>query len=111
MTKFYLFLFIALLACSPKVVTFSRSDVDRASAKFPNATEASLIEGRTHYETNCATCHLLKAVTSQSEEGWRKVVPKMVEKANKKAGKVIIDAAMEEKILTYLVTMATAPSK
>ena len=111
MNKLFIFLFIALMACSPKIVTFTQSDVERASAKFPGTTEASLIEGRTHYQTNCATCHLLKSPTSHSEEGWRNWVPKMVVKANEKAGKIIIDPKMEESILAYLVTMTTAPSK
>ncbi|MFM9943623.1 MAG: c-type cytochrome [Bacteroidia bacterium] len=110
-SKFSIFLFIALVGCSPKVVTFTQSDVDRASVKFPGATTASLAEGKELYKTHCQSCHLLKSVKSQSEDGWRKIVPGMVQGANKKAGKVVVDAVIEEKILAYLVTMSTAPAK
>jgi cytochrome c5 len=111
MKKIIVICFLSLMACSPKVVSFSKSDVERAVIKFPSSTEASLIEGKNLYSQNCQSCHLLKSPTSRSEEGWRQIVPPMVKEANKKAGKVILTPESEQKILAYLVTVTTAPSK
>lgn len=85
----------------------SQADVDRVQAKYAGYTLAELTEGKALYEKNCVNCHKLYAPKSQSEAGWRKEVPPMVKKANKKAGSEVITAASQEKILRYVVTMAT----
>lgn len=85
----------------------NQADIDRVQEKFPGYTLAELNEGRKLYESNCNLCHGLKKTASESEEEWRKIVPPMVQKANKKNGNAI-DAAGEEKILRYVVTMSLA---
>lgn len=89
----------------------TQADADRGAAKFPGTTLASLIEGKTSYETHCQTCHGLKTPASQTEDGWKKIVPNMVGKVNRKAGKEAISAEMQESILRYVVTMSSAPAK
>lgn len=111
MTKFSIIFLVSLMACSPKIVSFTQSDADRASEKFPGSTLATLTEGQNHYKQYCGSCHPHKSPTAKNEEQWKVIVPKMVIKANKKAGKQAINAEMEQSITTYLVTMCTAPKK
>lgn len=86
------------------VSELSDADVSRVQTKFPGYTLADLKEGKELYENNCALCHGLKKLDSQTEEGWRNVVPPMVKKANNKVTNKL-DAAAEEKILRYVITM------
>lgn len=88
----------------------SKSDVARVQDKFPGYTLDELVEGKKLYENNCALCHGLKKLNSQTEEGWRKVVPPMVKKANNKNGNAL-DEAAQEKILRYVITMGPALEK
>lgn len=83
------------------------ADVARVQSKFPGYTLTDLKDGKELYENNCALCHGLKKLNSESEEGWRKIVPPMVKKANVKNGNKL-DAAAEEKILRYVITMGPA---
>ncbi len=92
---------------TPPSTGITQADVERAAAKFPGSTLATLTEGKTIYEAHCGSCHALKSPTSESENEWRKIVPNMVQKVNKKEGKPLGQAS-EDKILAYLVTMAQA---
>lgn len=83
----------------------TQSDVDRVASKFPNYSLAELNEGKQLYENNCGLCHALHKPTSLDEQGWRKIVPPMVSKTNKKTGNTL-DAKAEEKILRYVITMS-----
>jgi mono/diheme cytochrome c family protein len=85
----------------------SQKDVDRVQDKFPGFTLAELNEGKALYEKHCGTCHGLKPLDGQTEEGWRNIVPPMVKKANRKEGNVI-DERGEDLILKYVVTMGPA---
>lgn len=82
----------------------SQADVDRVKDKFPGYTLSQLNEGKVLYENNCALCHDLVEPIHESEEGWRRIVPEMVVKANKKNGNTL-DPSGEEKILRYVITM------
>ncbi len=100
---------VFLAACGTAVKTGvpAQSDADRATAKFPGTTLAELNKGKIAYEANCGNCHGLKNPLKYSEEEWRKEVPPMAKKAK-------VDAATEELILKYVVTMSgasPAPSK
>lgn len=97
---------IILISCgSTKLLTPTQADADRGSAKFSGLTLASLNEGKANFETHCTTCHGLKDPKKKTEDQWKSIVPRMAQKANKKAGKEVIDAAMEASILQYVVTM------
>ncbi len=101
-TIFFASCVLILGACAAKkAAVLSQTDADRASAKFPGATLASLNEGKKHYEDNCGKCHGLKKPSSESEAGWRKIVPDMAQKAE-------VDAKTENLILQYVVTMGSA---
>jgi len=103
---------LMLAACSTavKLVQPTQSDVDRGVQKYSNLTLADLNQGKAIYEKECNLCHGLKNPASQSEEKWKKIVPKMVEKVNKKKGTTAIDKKSEEILLQYLITMSTAPA-
>lgn len=100
-----------LFSCSAKLLAPTQADAERGMTKYEGLTLASLNEGKALFEQNCSKCHGLKSPTSRNEEKWNKIVPIMVKKVNKKAGKEEIDAAEEQLILKYLVTMSTAPGK
>lgn len=101
-----------LAACSTvKLVQPTQSDVERGVQKYSNLTLADLNQGKAIYERECGLCHGLKNPTSQSEEKWKKIVPKMVVKTNNKKGKIAIDEKSEEILLQYLITMSSAPAK
>ncbi len=100
------FAIVFLIACgSAKLLLPTQADADRGAQKFSGLTLAELNEGKSLYEMNCAACHGLKRPASQSEREWNKIVPEMVGKVNKEAGKEVIDAHKQQVILNYLVTM------
>lgn len=87
-------------------MTPSQSDVDKVKTKYPDYTLAQLNQGKTLYEAHCGTCHALKSPTSEPESEWKEIVPEMTVKANKKGAE--IDAAEQELILRYVITMRNA---
>jgi cytochrome c5 len=112
MYKIFLsFCVLALVSCSAKLLVPTQADADRGMTKYEGLSLTSLLEGKALFEQNCSKCHGLKSPTSRNEEKWNKIVPIMVKKVNKKAGKEELDAAEEQLILKYLVTMSTAPGK
>jgi cytochrome c5 len=92
---------LLLAACAAKktAVVISDADANRAAAKYPGATLASLQQGKTLYEDNCGKCHGLKSPTAYNEEQWGKHVKRMAPKAK-------IDKPTEDLILQYVVTMS-----
>lgn len=95
-------------ATSPSSSALTEADAARMSGKFEGYTLAQAQEGKALYEQNCASCHNLKNPASRSEAQWQSIVPNMTAKANRKAGKTVIDGKSEELILRYLITMSTA---
>jgi len=97
---------VLLAGCfSAKLVTPTQSDVDRVTAKFSDYSLVELNNGKMLYEKNCGTCHGLKSPTSETEENWKKIVPSMSKKVNKKS--IVLDDKAQESILRYLITMST----
>lgn len=91
-------------ACgAPKTtVTVGQSQIDKVKHLYPDYTLADFNSGKTAYETSCKSCHPLKDPGSKTEQEWKVIVPKMVEKANKKTEN--ISPATKESIERYLVT-------
>jgi mono/diheme cytochrome c family protein len=65
-----------------------------------------MTKGKELYESNCQTCHQLAKPDSETESAWNHIVPEMVQKTNRKAGKDVLDAEGEKLILRYLITMS-----
>lgn len=84
----------------------SQANVDAVADKFPGYTLVDLTKGKELYESNCQTCHKLAKPGSESESAWNHIVPEMVQKTNRKAGKDVLDAEGEKLILRYLITMS-----
>jgi hypothetical protein len=89
--------------------TGTQADVDRVAVKFPGYTLAKLESGRMEYEEHCQTCHSLKNPKDYSEERIRMIVPAMAEKANKKAGTVVVDSEEEVMIMQYMIAIHDRP--
>jgi cytochrome c5 len=108
--KKYLLLFGLTILVSCATTKFipptpSQADADRGAKKIPGLTMEQLTAGKTNFEQQCGKCHGLKNPASRNEAQWRQTVPKMSAKAKNKFKKDVIDAAMQESILAYLVTM------
>lgn len=84
-----------------------QTDVDRVQLKFPGYTLEQLKEGKVLYENNCVMCHALEKPSSEPEDEWRSIVPRMVLKANKRSMNPITPES-EDLILRYLITMGPA---
>ena len=109
MKKIFLLLGTTLIfacATTKETATISNSDLERGKAKYPDMTMESLKAGKMNFEQQCTKCHGLKNPKSKTSEQWHEIVPVMSAKANKKAGSEVVDAAMQESILRYLVTMS-----
>lgn len=103
-----------LFGCaSVQLITPSQADVDRVQTKYPNYSLTQLNRGKQLYENNCGACHGLKDPASRSEEKWKKIVPEMVGKVNKKTA--VLNQQDQDDILKYVITMSSAagtlPSK
>jgi cytochrome c5 len=111
MKKILFILFVCLfVACGTvKLAAPQQSDVDRVSTKYPGYTLTELNDGKALFQQTCNRCHKLKNPTSRDETKWNEIVPKMINKLNKKEGKTVIDQTQQESILKYLVTMSSAP--
>jgi len=106
---FYLFLITAATACSVKLIAPAQSDIDRVHDKYPGYSLSELNEGKALFEQTCNRCHRLKNPASRDEDGWKKIVPVMIKRLDKKEGKQVIDDRQQESILRYLITMSSAP--
>ena len=83
------------VACGSAKST-SAINLTAAQAKYPGYSMADFTAGQALYAANCGRCHPAYTPDSHTEEQWAKWVPKMVPKANKKAGIVAIDDAGQE---------------
>ena len=103
----YIISAIIFISCaSTKPVAPTNADVERGKTTYPNLTLEAANAGKMNFEQQCSKCHGLKKPNSKTAEQWQKIVPGMAAKAEKKAGKVVIDQATQESILHYLVAMA-----
>ncbi|MCO4292143.1 hypothetical protein NF867_04610 [Solitalea sp. MAHUQ-68] len=100
---------ITLAACGTSKVTSKNADVERGALKFPGYTVSEYNAGKKATQAYCGGCHALKTPQDFNEAQWSMIVPKMVKKANKKAGSEVIDPKAQEAIMKYLITMSSAP--
>lgn len=116
MKKIYIVAAVALVvavACKSKkevvavAVDPGVAAVKRGETKFPGYTAAMYAEGKTINETYCGGCHSINHPDSESEEAWKKIVPNMVKKTNRKAGSTVITPEKEEVLLKYLLASKT----
>lgn len=99
---------IAILAAcgTTKLLTPTQLDVDRGAKKYQGLTLTDLNQGKMIYEKSCGNCHGLKKAESENESEWTRIVPDMVKKTNKKAGKEEINSDQQQLLLKYLITMS-----
>jgi cytochrome c5 len=108
--KSILILSLILASCgAAKLLTPTQSDVDRVVVKYPGYALSELNQGKIIYEQNCGNCHGLHDPSSRTETQWNNIVPGMTKKANKKAGKEVINIEDQQTLLKYLITMSSAP--
>lgn len=90
-----------MAACAAKKATVSITDAhaQKAAAKYPGASMATLQQGKTLYEDKCGKCHGLKDPGAYDEAQWGKHVKRMAPKAK-------IDKPTEDLILQYVVTLS-----
>jgi len=67
-----------------------------ATTKWPDATEASLGEGRALFASKCNTCHEHPDVNAIAEGKWPEIVKEMGEKAK-------LDAKQSELVLRFVL--------
>jgi cytochrome c5 len=102
---FYLSTLLFLVACgTTKLAAPAQADADRGTTKFADITLAQLTEGKAVYDLNCGACHKAPKPKSQSEAGWRHIVPEMCVKAKRKTGNSI-SPEQEESLLRFLIVM------
>jgi cytochrome c5 len=106
--SFILLSMVLLTACSVKLIAPAQSDVARVSSEFPDYSLTALKNGQALFEHTCNRCHRLKNPASRNENKWRKLVPVMIGRLNKKEGRQVIDDKQQESILRYLITMSSA---
>lgn len=89
-------------ACSPKT---SIPSGQRNTEKSGNEPKEIFAEAKLIYNGKCATCHAPKNASLYTAEALTRIVPSMVAKTNKRAGSEIINAAQQQMLLEYLLTI------
>lgn len=88
---------------SAQLASPTETDLERASAANPEITLAELTRGYELYTANCNKCHGLEDPKEYTEEQWRRLVPAMVPKANRKGSNLTPED--ENLILQYVLAM------
>lgn len=88
---------ITLLAgCGKPLPEVSPGLVVRAQARWPEASEATLIQGRTTFLSHCGRCHEHPDPARHDERGWTYYVREMAPKAQ-------LDAQQQRDVLRFLI--------
>jgi cytochrome c5 len=77
--------------------------IDVAPSVHTTVMNTESASGQMLYETKCNTCHTFKKPTSKTVEQWQKIVPNMVNMANKT--KILITEEEKKLILEYVVAL------
>ncbi len=95
----------ALSCTTLKLAEPTEADVEKGKNTFSNLTLEDLKEGKKLYESHCNLCHKLYNPQALNDEEWKKIVPPMVKKVNKKIGQQVLSSQEEEKILKYILVI------
>ena len=90
--------------CTPKFLTPTQADADRASQNFSGTTLADLNNGYQLYIDRCNNCHWLKHPKKKSLEAWSHILPKMAHKA-----KIDINSQDYKDLKAYIYTLHDRP--
>lgn len=93
---------------APTAEEAAQAHMKKVLASFPNYTLEDFNSGKTLYEKNCSTCHMLHNPSSQNEFAWNEIVPDMVKKSNRKG--TAIDSTQQDLILKYVVSLSKNPN-
>jgi cytochrome c5 len=85
--------------CTSAFPSPSSVDVERARARWADATLEGLKEGRELYLAKCGACHALKAPSDLAPDAWPHAVRDMSDEARLSDGE-------RDAIVRYLVTMS-----
>lgn len=94
----WLLLFMVSLGCAG-LPHATAEDVSRAKTLYPDATSASLEEGRAAFVADCSGCHNLPLPSEHAPEEWPEVVKLM-------AGRGHLSVHDRVLIEQYLVTVS-----
>jgi cytochrome c5 len=75
-----------------------------AQTRWPDATTAQLVEGKSIMENQCVKCHGEKKIANYTEEKWEKEISKMAPKAK-------INDIQKENLRRYVLTMKGLETK
>jgi cytochrome c5 len=64
----------------------------------------AIAQGKSVFNAQCGACHKLMAPELFTKEKWTAIVPIMVQKTNKKAGKEVVSVNDEKAILAYVLS-------
>lgn len=88
---------IALLAgCGKPPPEVTPGLIVRAQARWPDATEATLVQGRTTFLTHCGRCHDHPDAARHDEAGWIYYMREMSPRAQ-------LDADGQRDVLRFLI--------
>ena len=92
------------MACSSSK-NVATPTVEALAQSYTEASAEQLGNGKMLFEKGCDMCHALKKSYSVSNERLTEIVPKMVGKANKKAGQTLINNEGSADLLHYLLAL------
>lgn len=105
MKKLMLLLVIGFgIACGSTKMAPNTASLESARALFPDVTQEQLNNGQEMYETKCNLCHGLKSFDVLDRDGWKNIIPPMVNKVKEKGES--LNADQVENLTRYLLTMS-----
>lgn len=98
-------LLLVVSGCAAGLPHPTAEDAARAKTRYPEATSASLAEGRQAFVADCSGCHNLPLPDEHAPEEWPGVVREMAGKGHLS----LHDRVLIEQFLVTLSDRSTAP--